>query len=179
MHHLKNLDLSNFNVRKRPITSEHMQQKIESLEPIYALIFETLDFGFFDNLTPIDLTHGAFITTEQFKDKYLEYYPNAQRYGSVSEKFITTRIKEALPSVKHEQHRKGGNQRRGLLWPSLDVCRQEFEKYLDGRIPWTDAQEVPKKTATSVTSVADEPEAAFVNTFDGHQEHISEAEHLQ
>ena len=36
-----------------------------------------------------------------------------------------------------------------------------------------------KKTATSVTSVADEPEAAFVNTFDAHQEHISEAENLQ
>ena len=54
MHHLKNLDLSSFDVRKRPITSEHMQQKIESLPPIYALIFEILDSGFFDNLTPID-----------------------------------------------------------------------------------------------------------------------------
>ena len=79
MYHLKNLDLWNVYVRKRPITSEHMQQKIESLQPIYALIFEILDAGFFDNLMPIDLTHGAFFTTEQFKDKYLEYYPNAQR----------------------------------------------------------------------------------------------------
>ena len=156
-----------------------MQQKIESLPLIYALIFEILDSGFFDNLTPIDLSKGAFITTEQFKDKYLEYYLNAQRYAAASEKFITTRIKEALPSVKQEYHRIDGNLRRGLLWPSLEFCRQEFEKYLDGKIPWTDAQEVPKKTATSVTSVADEPEAAFVNTFDAHQKHISEAEHLQ
>ena len=60
-----------------------------------------------------------------------------------------------------------------------DVCRQDFEKYLDGKIPWTDAQEVPKKPATSVTSVTNEPEAAFVNTFDAHHEHISEAEQLQ
>ena len=122
-----------------------MQQKIESLPPIYALIFEIWDSGFSDYLTPIDLTHGAFITTEQFKDKYLEYYPNAQRYGSVSKKLITTRIKEALPSVSEKQGRvDGGSLRRGLLWPSLKVCRQEFEKYPDGKIPWTDAQEVPK-----------------------------------
>ena len=179
VYHLKNLDLSNFNVRKRPITSEHMQQKIESLPPIYALIFEILDSGFFDNLTPIDLSKGAFITTEQFKDKYLEYYPNAQRYNAASEKFITTRIKEALPSVEQEQHRIDGKLRRGLRWPSLKVCRQDFEKYLDGRIPWADAQEVPKKPAISVTSVTDELEATFANTFDAHQEHISETEHLQ
>tara|TARA_B100001057_G_scaffold68937_1_gene62712 strand:+ start:1514 stop:1696 length:183 start_codon:yes stop_codon:yes gene_type:complete len=60
-----------------------MQQKIESLPLIYALIFEILDSGFFDNLTPIDLSKGAFITTEQFKDKYLEYYLNAQRYSVI------------------------------------------------------------------------------------------------
>lgn len=121
VHHLKNLDLSNFNVRKRPITSEHMQQKIESLPPIYALIFEILDSGFFDNLMPIDLSKGAFITTEQFKDKYLEYYPNAQRYNAASEKFITSRIKEALPSVEQEQHRIDGKLRRGLRWDSAPV----------------------------------------------------------
>lgn len=177
VHHLKNLDLSNFNVRNRPITSEHMQQKIESLQPIDALIFDILNAGVFDNLTPIDLSKGAFITTEQFKDKYIEYYPNAQRFKPVSEKFITTRIKEVLPSVMNEQHRVGGNLRRGLQWPSLEVCRQEFEKYLDGEIPWDDAQEVPKKSATSVTSVTDEPEAAFVNTFEAHHELISETEH--
>ena len=179
VHHLKNLDLSNFNVRNRPITSEHTEQKIASLEPLDALIFDILDAGFFDNLTPIDLTNGAFIRTEQIRDKYLEWHPNAQRYKPVTDKYITSHVMRVFPSARRDQQRVGVDNRRGLIWPPLDVCRQDFEKYLNCKILWTDAQEVPKKPATSVTSVTNEPEESFVNTFDAHHEHISEAEHLQ
>lgn len=179
VHHLKNLDLSNFNVRNRPITSEHKEQKIASLEPLDALIFDILDAGFFDNLTPIDLTNEAFIRTEQIRDKYLDWHPNAQRFKPVTDKYITSHIQTVLPSAKRDQQRVGVDNRRGLIWPPLDVCRQEFEKYLNCKIPWSDALEVPKKCAASVTCVTDEPEESFVNTFDAHHEHISEAEQLQ
>ena len=143
------------------------------------IIFDILDAGFFDNLTPIDLTNEAFIRTEQIRDKYLEWHPNAQRFKPVTDKYITSHVMRVFPSAKRDQQRVGVDNRRGLIWPPLDVCRQDFEKYLNCKIPWADASEVPKKHAASVTSVTDESEAAFVNTFDAHQEHISEAEQLQ
>ena len=84
-----------------------------------------------------------------------------------------------LTSAKRDQQRVPVDNRRGLIWPPLDVCRQEFEKYLNCKIPWADSQEVPKKSVSSVTSVTEAPEAAFANTFEAHHEHTSEAEHLQ
>lgn len=130
-------------------------------------------------LTPIDLTNEAFIRTEQIRDKYLEWHPNAQRFKPVTDKYITSHIQTVLPSAKRDQQRVGVDNRRGLIWPPLDVCRKEFEKYLNCKIPWADALEVPKKHAASVTCVTDEPEQSFVNTFEAHHERISEAEHLQ
>ena len=156
-----------------------LKPKIASLEPLDALIFDILDAGFFDNLTPIDLTNGAFIRTEQIRDKYLEWHPNAQRFKPVTDKYITSHVMRVFPSARRDQQRVGVDNRRGLIWPPLDACRQDFEKYLNCKILWADASEVPKKHAASVTSVTDESEAAFVNTFEARQEHISEAEQLQ
>ena len=179
VYQLKNLDLSHFNVRNRPITSEHTEQKIASLEPLDAFILDILEAGSFNKLTPIDMTNGAFIRTEQFRVEFLEFYPNAGKHKPITDKYITSHIMTVLPSAKRDQQRVGVDNRRGLIWPPLDVCRQEFEKYLNCKIPWPDAREVPKKSANSVTCVIDEPEATFANTFDAHYEHISEAEQLQ
>jgi len=179
VYELKNLDLSNFNVRNRPITSEHTEQKIASLEPLDAFILDILEAGSFNKLTPIDMTSGAFIRTEQFREELLDFHPNARKHKPISDKYITSHILEVIPSAKRDQQRVGVDNRRGLIWPPLDVCRQEFEKYLGGKIPWPDEPEVPKKPATSVTSVTNGPEATFANTFDAHHEHISEAEQLQ
>ena len=179
VYQLKNLDLSNFNVRNRPITSELTEQKIASLEPLDAFILDILEAGSFNKLTPIDMTNGAFIRTEQFREELLDFHPNARKHKPISDKYITSHILEVIPSAKRDQQRVGVDNRRGLIWPPLDVCRQEFEKYLGGKIPWPDEQEVPKKSVKSVTCVTDEPEATFANTFDAHHEHISEAEQLQ
>ena len=54
-----------------------------------------------------------------------------------------------------------------LIWTLPDVCRKDFKKYLDCKIPWADAQEVPKKTAPSVTSVADDDPNGGVATARG------------
>ena len=64
VHHLSHLDLSDFDVRERPITSEHLYQKLASLEPIEEFVYEILKEGTFTDFLDIDLTNGDFIPSK-------------------------------------------------------------------------------------------------------------------
>ena len=140
VHHLTHLDISDFDVRERPITSEHLYQKLASLEPIEEFVYEILKEGTFTDFLDIDLTNGDFIPSKALLDEYLAFNRNATKHRPMTQTFITQQIPKILPSAESTRKRTSGKNPRGIYFPPLSVARREVEEYVGCRdaIDWDD-----------------------------------------
>ena len=151
VHHLTHLDLSDFDVRDRPITSEHLYQKLASLEPIEEFVYEILKEGTFTDFLNVDLTNGDFITSKALLDEYLAFNRNATKHRPMSQTRISQQIPKILPSADPTRKRLSGQNLRGINFPPLSVARREFEEYVGCRdaIEWDDDEENLKTTGAN------------------------------
>jgi len=139
MHDLINLDLTGFNVRKRPLTEEHLSQRIQSLNGFERYWYEVLQSGMLDRFT--EWKQPKFISTKNLIDNYKEYDTNAGRYNPIQQHRISSTLKTICPSAKPLRKKANNIQERGYELPDIKVARMEFEKMLGTSVDWSEVDD--------------------------------------
>ena len=143
LYYLQRKDLSDFNVRAKPRTSEQQTQKIKSLQGFERYWYEVLCVGNFSLTDARDCIWGPsiFIPTKDLMEKYKEHNKNAERYQTLQASQIKAKLEVLCPSADVSAREKvldhrGGTTVRGARVPNLSVARTEFADYLGEALIW-------------------------------------------
>ena len=147
IYYLQRKDLTTFNVRAKPNTNEHLEQKLKSLQGVARYWFEFLVTGTLGEKNGIfyeenDWSEKVFLPSCEIKQRYIEFNRNAERHQTVQIADVTKTIRELCPSARvSRQVSKPTDalkkrQLRGLLLPCLDDARLDFERVIGGKIDW-------------------------------------------
>ncbi len=148
VHYLQGLDIRSFNVRKKPNTSQHLLQKIKSLQGVSRYWYEVLLAGDLDaGVNQFGSGTGwalqIFIPTSDLVRHYTTFNKNAQRHQTVQSGDVLSTIQKLCPSAvsSRQLFQQSGQankvQKRGLQLPDLATARSEFERVIGGAIQWT------------------------------------------
>lgn len=140
MYDLMNLDLTGFNIRKRPLTEEHLNQRLQSLSGFERYWYEVLQSGLFS--TYKDWDNAGFISTSTLIEKYKEYDKNAGRYSPIQQQQISSTLKTICPSAVPARKKINNVHKRGYDLPYINVARKEFEMMLGTSVEWEDLEDV-------------------------------------
>jgi hypothetical protein len=138
-YELMNLDISHFNVRQKPQSSEQVLQKLRSLEGFSRFWFEVLTAGSLTGNTgnPQGWEKAVFISTSQLVTNYTEFDKKAQWYRTVQQSELLNELKRLCTSARYDRHQdKYQGQRRGWWLPDLVTARLEFERFIGGQVDW-------------------------------------------
>ena len=146
VHDLLQLNLANFNPRRRPKTSEHLLQRLQSLGGFDRYWYERLCLG----LSPKNHNYPwtrAFVATHEIQDGYRSFDGRSDRYRSLQDDQIAARLRKICPSAAKVRQVQYGSKQRGYHLPELTVARREFAAHLGSDIDWDvpDLPEEPKK----------------------------------
>lgn len=140
MHDLVKLDLTDFNIRKRPQTEEHLSQRLQSLSGFERYWYEVLQSGMFDGFQQWDVPQ--FKSTQILIDKFKEYDKNAGRYSPIQQQQISSTLKAICPSAVASRKKISNKQERGYDLPDIKLARKEFEIMLGTRVDWDELEEL-------------------------------------
>ncbi len=136
VHHLRTKDLSEFDPRTKPITEELINQKLLSLKGFGRYLKEVLDeenfvltSSAYVSVEGVPYVDEPLITTAKLKEYFTLYDKKAENWGALQQKQIKGVIKKIFPSAKVDDSQRLDN-KRAIRFPSLDVARQEFQRYL-------------------------------------------------
>ncbi len=148
LHDLLSYDLSRFNVRQRPKTATHIDQKLRSLTGFDRYWFNVLRTGDFkpasDGLYPIGMgwQDEVFIDTKSLLGGWKELDRPTRQFGPQQERDVHSALERVCPSAVPSRKLEHGSQKRGFQLPSLPVARAEFEHLMGGAVEWHDLAEV-------------------------------------
>ena len=141
-HHLHNLDLTTFNVRNRPKTTEHIEQKIRSLIGFERYWFEVLRCKHFSpGGNPIEeWCDPYFVSTSDLLDGMEGYFRSAKLYEPIQGYVICKELKRLCPTAiaGRKQQKHYTHQFRGYTLPALPEARSFFEESMGAPIDWAD-----------------------------------------
>lgn len=140
MHDLMHLDLTEFNIRKRPQTDEHLNQRLQSLGGFERYWYEVLQSGMFDGYQQWDVPQ--FRSTQILIDKFKEYDKNAGRYNPIQQQQISSTLKTICPSAVASRKKISNKQERGYELPHIDIARKDFEMMLGTSVIWDELEDV-------------------------------------
>ena len=138
-YYLINLDITKFNPRSKPQTAEGFEQKRRSLSGFARYWNEVLDKGRFGVASEsgaygsLDYEDGMFVTSQVLIEKYKDYNHTAERYDSIQTKTIHDEIKILCPSADNTKRQ---DNKRGFLFPKIEVARKEFETHIGCTVNW-------------------------------------------
>jgi hypothetical protein len=138
VYDLMNLDISKFDVRKRPKTKEHTEQVLQSLSGFDRYWFHVLQIGSFDSKSPKSFvwSEPLFIASKFLAEYYLEFNKNAERYSPFQPHVIKKTMEKFCISSKQDRRQEDNLQERGWSLPSITIARQEFEKAIGNPVDW-------------------------------------------
>jgi hypothetical protein len=131
-HDLLEMDLSDFNVRKKPNTNELLEQKLFSLNPFAHWWHECLIQGV---IHEDDDWWPDFVSTAEAINGIMDV-AGGRIYRKPSPRSVVQEMKKLCPSAKNDQKQKYGTRNRGFTLPSLQQARDEFEAYIGAPIEW-------------------------------------------
>lgn len=155
--------LSNFNVRKRPVTAEHMEQKLQSLRGFDRYWFEVLNTG---NLSVSTVAcdswgPGRFVASVVIKTA-IESFGRTNRHAEpFTERDLLAALLRLCPSAGKARRQHFGVQHRGYDLPALDAARRDFEKAIGADVDWTEGGDSRNAPAVLPVSVANDCEVAL------------------
>lgn len=142
VHDLLGLDLSTFNVRSRPQTQSHMDQKLRSLGGFDRYWFEVLQTGGFhpgSPGSPINPWQGKrFVSTDTLLQGWKEYEKGIRYRAARLERDVHQALKRLCPPATPDRQVEHGVQKRGKQLPILPDARAEFAKAMGGTVEWAD-----------------------------------------
>ena len=147
IYYLQRKDLTTFNVRAKPNTNEHLEQKLKSLQGVARMWYEFLVNGTLGETAGIfdeqdDWSDRVFLPSCEIKQRYITFNRNAERHQTVQIADVIKTIRELCPSARVSRQVSKptgalkGRQLRGLLLPCLDDARRDFERVIGGKIDW-------------------------------------------
>ena len=140
MFDLINLDLTGFNIRKRPLTEEHLSQRLQSLSGFERYWFEVMQTGMINE--HLEWNKPMFISSSSLIYKYKEYDKNATRYQPLQQQQIATTLKTMCPSATPARKKGTNKQERGYDLPDINVARKEFEMMVGTSVEWGTLEDV-------------------------------------
>ena len=133
--------LVNFDVRSRPLTAEHLRQRLKSLENFERYWYEVLRQGEITGyeFAPIDWFEPVFVSTSTLVKGYKHANKNAERYATVQSEVIAATLLKVCPSAKKTRSAEahGTARKRGYELPHISVARRDFDRYLGCNIDWS------------------------------------------
>ena len=150
-YYLLRKDISDFNVRVKPKTSEHLAQRLKSLDGFDRFWYEVLSTGFLNGEGSVNTLladfnaewhESMFVPSNNLLTFYKNFNKNAQRYQTLQTKSMKEQLMKLCPSVKvdRQQMRVSGGitscQQRGFLLPNLPLARREFCAYIGAELEW-------------------------------------------
>lgn len=127
LHHLLNLDLSDFNIRAVPNTEALEKQKLLSLPPLMMWLHERLYEGCFRP------SENGWVSEQERDIIAAEFAEFAQRKGGryvcTDKRTIGEQLRAVFPELGEARKSKGGRRPRLWLFPELDAARALFSKH--------------------------------------------------
>ena len=147
------MDLINFKVRQRPITHEHFNQRLQSLDGFERYWLEVLETGKIRtkplgiySSSDTDWEDSIFISTQHIIDSYSHYDKNASRYEPLQTQKVAATLQKICPSAKSDRIKNSsGKQERGYQLPLISIARKEFESAIKTQINWNNRDPEPKE----------------------------------
>lgn len=148
IYYLLKKDISNFEVRIKPKSPEHMAQKLLSLNGFDRYWYEVLVTGILNGgksgpwETKVEWSGPLFVSTIDLVSNYKAFNKNAQRHQTVQNNQIAESLRRLCPSADSDRQvlkdsSIGSKIRpRGFQLPHIDTARQEFAKVMGGKIEW-------------------------------------------
>ncbi len=138
IHDLMHMDISNFDIRLRPLTNEHAQQKLKSLQGFDRYWFEVLMTGNFNigRYNTEAWKKDKFITTDDLISNLNFFDKRVQKFSPTTSKEISDAITKLCPSAIKARKALNQIQRRGYEIPDLSIARSEFEQAYNCSIDW-------------------------------------------
>jgi hypothetical protein len=144
IYYLQSRDLSNFNVRSKPITNEQLSQKIKSLQGFERFWYEVLCSGNIksEQNNALLWNDTLFVSTTYLVKSFKEYHKAAEKYQPLQESQVLETLKKICPKVKTGirelvvTNYSNKEQRRGVRLPCIQDARQDFCKYIGHEISW-------------------------------------------
>jgi hypothetical protein len=139
VHDLLHFDLSKFNVRHRPRTVEHTEQKLHSLTGFNRYWFDVLSTGWLSqSAIPMDSWVTArFVASTTLTAAYREFGSADRHDGTFTERDLASALERLCPSAIKGRHKAGGPQHRGYDLPTLAQARREFEHVIGASVVWS------------------------------------------
>lgn len=140
VHEMLSLDLTNFNVRQRPKTEAHMDQRLKSLSGFDRYWFEVLQTGCFwpggrgEPMEPWE--DPRFVSTKTLLAGLKEYEKGTRFYTAPQERDVHQALTRLCPSAERDRQTKSKISERGQQLPSLPDARNEFAQFMGGKIEW-------------------------------------------
>lgn len=155
VHELNSMDISKFNVRQRPKTTEHLNQRLQSLSGFERFWFEVLvnggysfkDDGSYSSTSFTSWNNSLFISTTKLLLAYQQYDRNAGKYGPVQTREIKAILGKICPSAASDRQSNDSKQERGYQLPKLDVARKEYEIFIGSKLNWGPGKDLDEDTS--------------------------------
>lgn len=137
LKYLKDYDLSKVNVDKAPRTQGLLDQKLESLEPVFDWWYNSLAEG---ELRGLAFSSGEWVSRLS-KSQAIEAYQNYTkkrniRSWSINEQVFTRQLKKICPALSIERVRQGADRHREIVFPTLEIARTQWERFIGHKIAW-------------------------------------------
>lgn len=160
IYELTQMDISKFDIRSRPITNEHTQQKLKSLQGFDRYWFEVLTTGCFSlgRYTPSSWDSGDFVSTEKLLDGFNYFDKRSQRFAPTQRKEISDAMTRLCPSAIKNRTTANGVQLRGYTLPTLAIARQEFEQAYNCSVQWDESESASTDKRSAVGAVISKEE---------------------
>ncbi len=141
IYELFNVDISDFNIHMRPAADEHGEQKLKSLVGVKRYLYDVLQAGAIPETRlrcEREWNGSLTISTQDFKEAYKEFDRGAEKYRSIVAKEMVGEIRDVIPSVESKRWQENNIQVRGLVFPSLEDARKEFDESIGYNTNWED-----------------------------------------
>jgi hypothetical protein len=130
---LLNADISEFQIRNKPNTNEHLRQKLASLECVPKWWLDRLGEGQQTSGSPEWM---EWISTTTLYDDFIKSANLTRARWTPSLTEFTESLKHHCPNVISNRRGSANQRKRGFEFPSLKECRADLEKILGGQIEW-------------------------------------------
>ena len=136
LRELLDFDLVQVDVNDAPNTQGLLDQKIESLNPVYAWWHDSLVEGSIMNL-PFSNEWPREIGVEQLREAFTVYIkqrgirswaPNASAFGK--------KLNQVIAGAETKRIRDGDTRKRVYILPSLEQCRALFDDFIGHKLKW-------------------------------------------
>lgn len=138
LHYLLHLDISDINLGSTPKTEALFEMKMQGASPVQKFWYEKLIAGALDSR--LDHWNDGVIAAENLQEDFGEFTGKAGVKHRGTDTELGVQLKKLVPSGTNIKGRKvlpGCNKRKQVYtFPSLQECRDYFEKLIHQKIEW-------------------------------------------